>query len=105
MTKQIIEWAPFNLRDGADEAAMLRDAQVLQEEFLAKQPGFLRRELLKDGDSRYIDVLLWASMDQAQAAMSKIMESAACQAYFGHMRQEEAEAGAGVSHFRVLRAF
>jgi hypothetical protein len=42
-----IEWAPFTLAAGVNEATLLAASDVLQRDFLSKQPGFLHRELLK----------------------------------------------------------
>ena len=47
----VIEWAPFTLAESATEEELLAASAELQQEFLARQEGFLRRELLK-GEGR-----------------------------------------------------
>lgn len=105
MSNQVIEWAPFSVREGVAEAALIAASEKLQRDFLANQDGFLRRELVKGQDRSYVDLVWWSSMETAEAAMAKVMESAICREYFALMEPHQAEAGAGVLHFRSLRTY
>ena len=40
MTDQVLEWAPFRLKPGVDEATLLESSERLQRDFLARQEGF-----------------------------------------------------------------
>ena len=105
MSEECLEWAPFNLRPEISEADLLRAADALQNEFLLKQPGFVRRQLLRAGDGSYVDILWWSSPDAAHAAMAKVAESSVCNAYFEHMLVDEAAAGAGVALLTPIRSY
>lgn len=105
MTNHVVEWAPFSVREGVAEAALIAASEKLQREFLAGQDGFVRRELVKGQGRSYVDLVWWNSMETAEAAMTKVMESAVCREYFALMEPHQADAGAGVLHFRSLRTY
>ncbi|MGH6891042.1 MAG: hypothetical protein ACREEP_02170 [Dongiaceae bacterium] len=105
MTEHVVEWAPFSIRPGVAEAALIEASARVQKDFIAKQDGFVRRELIKGQDRGYVDIIWWRSMGTAEAAMAKVTESAACRDYFSLMEPNQAEAGAGVLHFRSLRTY
>src|SRR5688572_21363113 len=79
---QVVEWAPFQITSGASESELLAAASHLQEHFLAKQPGFLRRELLRWKNGCWVDIVYWADHHAADAAMKAAADSSACQSYF-----------------------
>jgi len=85
MTDQVLEWAPFRLKSGVDEATLLEMSGRLQRDFLAHQEGFVRRELIKGAEGAYIDLVWWASFAASQAAMKSAARSPMCRAYFGLM--------------------
>jgi hypothetical protein len=62
----VIEWAPFTLVEGIDEAKLLQASQALQADFLSQQKGFLRRELLKGKDNAWVDLIYWESPEAAE---------------------------------------
>src|ERR671911_765422 len=43
-------------------------------EWLRKRPGYLGRELLEDDNGQWVDLVRWATMDDALAAASAFME-------------------------------
>lgn len=102
MDGKVLEWAPFRLRPGADEAALLAASERLQADFLARQEGFLRRQLVKGTDGAYVDLVWWRSMAAAEAAMRKAAESAVCAAYFTLMDADHDKPGEGVLHFQEV---
>lgn len=105
MPGHVVEWAPFSVREGVAEAALIAASEKLQRDFLARQDGFVRRELVKGQDRNYVDLVWWNSMDSAEAAMSKVMESTVCREYFALMEPHQADAGAGVLHFQSVRTY
>lgn len=105
MNDQTIEWAPFRLRYGVDEDALLNASRQLQDEFLARQEGFIRRELIRGADGSYVDLVWWHSPDAARAAMRNAETSAVCGAYFDLMGADHSDPGAGVLHFRSVSAY
>lgn len=106
MSGYTIEWAPFTLAEGATEDQLLDASQALQDEFLAAQDGFIRRELLRAGERDWCDLVYWRDNDAAQRAMEQAAKSPVCFRYFHLMAGAEAvEAGAGVQHFVVRRTY
>ena len=104
---EAIELAPFRLRQGVTEDALLAAADAIQRDFLGRQPGFVRRELARGADGRWADVVYWADGAAAEAAMEKAGESAACRAYFELMTGANggADPGEGLLLLRRVRAY
>lgn len=105
MSAQILEWAPFRLKDGLGEGELLAASDALQRDFLVAQDGFVRRELVHKGEGEYVDLVWWTSQEAAEAAMKRAAGSTACSTYFSIMTTDAADPGAGVLHFRSLRAY
>ena len=102
----VIEWAPFRLADGVSESDLLRASDDLQAGFLANQPGFLRRDLLRGSDGQWVDLIYWADAASADRIMQIAMESRACLAYFRLMAGADGpDLAAGVLHYRRLKAY
>jgi hypothetical protein len=104
MSAKTIEFAPFRAKPGVDESTMLALSNRLEGEFLAQQPGYIRRELLKAEDGSFVDLVWWESPAAAEAAMTKVAESEVCAAYFAAMELASA-AEAGVSLYRQVRDY
>ena len=106
MATVTIEWAPFRLTDTADEARLLRASDALQAGFLAKQPGFIRRELLRGREGQWVDLVYWESEDAAARAMEQAANSPVCFEYFQLMAgADHADPGAAVFHFLRERSY
>ena len=78
----VIEWAPFRLRAGVGEAALLEASERIQHDFLVRQPGFMHRELARGAGGLWADVVHWADGAAAEAATAAAATSPACRAYF-----------------------
>lgn len=110
MENTILEWAPFNLREGVDETELLAASAELQAGFLMVQPGFIRRELVRQADGSFADLVWWQSRDAAEAAIRAAESSATCRKYFAIMAMPQpqpggSEAGHGVQHFASLAVY
>lgn len=106
MANVTIEWAPFRLIDSADEASLLRASDALQSGFLAKQPGFIRRELLKGKDGQWVDLVYWESPEAAARAVQEAANSPVCFEYFRLMGgADHADPGNGVLHFEKRKTY
>jgi hypothetical protein len=104
--KPCVEWAPFRLKAGVPDEALLRASTALQENFVARQPGFVRRELLRGPDGQWADLVVWQSREAALAIMDAVAASPACSAYFALMEgADHADPGAGVMHFECVRHY
>lgn len=101
-----IEFAPFTVAPGVDEAALIAASERLEREFLASAPGYLGRTLARLDGGRWADIVLWRSPEDAAAVLPRIPGSAACGAYFSCMvAADPHDPGAGVSLFRAVRAY
>ena len=102
----VVEWAPFRLAAGADEAALLAASEAVQRDFLQHQPGWLHRELLRGADGGWADLIFWKDEASATAAMSQAGSSPVCQTYFHLMEGgDSTDAGAGVLHLHRVRVY
>jgi hypothetical protein len=102
----VVEWAPFRLAAGAEEAALLEASEALQRDFLRHQPGFVRRELLRGADGQWADLVVWTDEPAATAAMRAAASSAVCSAYFHLMAAGDGmDGGTGVVHLHQVRAY
>jgi len=87
--KQVIEFAPFTLADGVDNASLWAASDTLQAEFLSQQPGFVKRDLLKSADGKWVDVIYWESMESVEQAMQNAPGNPAALKYFQLMSSSE----------------
>ena len=102
----VVEWAPFEVRQGVSKKALLEASALLQEEFLERQPGFLRRELLEQQDNQYVDIVWWERAEDAERAMKQAPTNRACQSYFAFMVEvDHTKPCQGVSHFRLVHRY
>lgn len=102
----VIEWAPFHLAPGVSEAALLAASKALQEDFLARQPGFVGRELLRGAGGRFVDMVRWGDRASAETAMVHSSRSAACARYFALMVPPDPSAPhAGVEHLEHVAGY
>ncbi len=99
-----VEWAPFIKINGVADDALIAAAESVTTEFLSHQKGFLKRELVKKSETEYADILHWKTKADAVAASANIENCEPCGKYFSLMDMEaSAKAGAGFSHYEILR--
>ncbi len=101
-----IEWAPFTLVEGVDEATLIAASDVLQTEFLSQQPGFIKRELLKGHNNQWVDIVYWNSRAEAEQAARNAANSPVCYKYFALMvGADHDDPNAGVLHFEQVKTY
>jgi hypothetical protein len=105
MSDQIIEWAPFKLKEGTTESDLIAASNRFQETFLGKQKGFVRRELLRKTSGEYVDLVYWKTSDDAGRAMASAEGSEATATYLSVMDANGGDAGDGVLHLQTLRPY
>ncbi len=69
-----VEAALFRLRPGTDRVAFLTAAEAVTID-LRRMPGYLDRELSEGDDGRWLDLVHWASMDEARRAADAILHA------------------------------
>jgi hypothetical protein len=84
-----------------DDAPLPAAADRVQTEFLSKQPGFIRRELLKGKENQWVDMIYWTCLEAAEQAERNAASSPVCSTYFTLM----AHADAGVLHFERVKTY
>lgn len=100
MTRGVIEWAPFRLVAGVTDDQLMAASQELQDVFLARQPGFVRRDLLRGRDGEWVDLVEWTDRASAEAVAKAAAQSPVCLAYFRLMvGGNDLDPASGVSHF------
>jgi hypothetical protein len=105
MENMCVEWAPFILVPGVGEAALLEASERLQIGFLDNLEGFLKRELLKEKEDHYVDVVWWRSREDAEAVMQTAFKHPICLDYFKLMVPPEGNPGEAVLHFRSIKTY
>jgi hypothetical protein len=102
----VVEWAPFAVKPGVGDGELIAASEALQNEFLSRQRGFIRRELLKGKNGQWVDLAVWESRDAADQAIRNAAESPACFQYFQLMADaDHDDPGAGVLHFKRIRKY
>lgn len=101
-----VEWAPFIKMENITDQQLVKAADTVNDEFISKQPGFIKRELVKKSATEYADIIHWSSKALALAAGNKVADCQPCIGYFMLMDMEQsAKAGAGFSHYQILKTW
>jgi hypothetical protein len=101
-TATYLEWVPFRAAPGVTADDLLAAADRLHHEFLAVQPGFLRRSLLRDDSGGFVDCVAWRSAADHAAAMAASMTHPVAHAFFACLADPDA-VGAAMQHFAIVR--
>jgi DNA polymerase III epsilon subunit-like protein len=104
MSKTIVEIATIRLKSGVTEQQLIETSDSFQS-FLDGVDGFLRRELLKQGDAGYADLVHWRDQAAADAMMALASTSPECLAYFELMDMDGMDPAEGVQHFASVAAY
>lgn len=97
---------PMQLKPGVNEAQLLEASEAFQENFVSKQPGFLRRILLKDGRGGYADLVFFESEEQFRRVAEAEATSPHCQALFQLMEPPDPNLpDMGVLGFQHLKTY
>ena len=99
-----IEWAPFIKASGVTDEQLLAKANIVNSDFLIKQKGFIKRELIKKDNNEYADVIYWETKSDAVTAGEKVNNCVKCGEYFELMTMG-AKAGEGFSHYNIIKSW
>ncbi|MFH5821466.1 antibiotic biosynthesis monooxygenase family protein [Georgenia sp. AZ-5] len=97
----IVEVSQFRLVPGADEDAFLAAAEETQTGFLATQPGFVGRELLRGPDGSWLDIVRFESADAAHAAFAAFVGHPSTSAFEAMLDPE----AVSMTHWAVARSW
>jgi hypothetical protein len=70
-----LEFGTFRLKAGVSESAMLAAAQVMENEFLRQEEGFLGHAILKGHDGAYVDLAFATSRAKAEEICGKWLQN------------------------------
>jgi hypothetical protein len=102
----VVEWAPFRLADGVTEHELLAASETLQREFVARQRGFIHRELLRGANGQWADLVHWEDEEAAHAVFAAAMDSPVCADYFKLMViPEGSDPATSVLHLHRVREY
>jgi hypothetical protein len=86
--QKVLELVVFRLGEGVSREQFLGTVDGVSR-WISRQPGFISRELAYDGDGdRWIEVVWWRSMAEAQAAAELAMGSDSCAPMFALIDME-----------------
>jgi hypothetical protein len=106
MNHQVLEFAPFDLADGISETELLDASEALQSEFLDRQDGFLKRELVRRDERHWVDIVYWRDKEAVERAMKNAEESPVCFRYFQLMiGADHDQPGSGVLLLEQVRSY
>jgi hypothetical protein len=91
MDKIVTVFAPVTLAKGISEAELLKASEKFQTEFVSKESGVLRRELVRKADGTYVDIVQFRSKEDFEAVSKKEMESPICMEFFSLMDMQAME--------------
>jgi hypothetical protein len=88
--EKVLELVVFKLKDGVSRDELLATVDDVSA-WIARQPGFISRELSHDaaGD-RWIEVIWWKTLEDAHAAAELATTSASCAPMFALIDMESA---------------
>lgn len=106
MPNTTIEWAPFEIADDVSDTNLIQASDRLQTEFVTKQPGFIRRELLKGQNGKWVDLVFWATPEDAEHAAKSAEHSESCHHYFQLMKAvDPKDPSVGILHFSHVKTY
>ena len=99
-----IEWAPFEVAQHVSDDQLIQAAADLEINFLQKQEGYLRRELLRGEGKQWVDLVYWSSQETATKAAQAANASDACLRCFSLMDGVE-DAVDGIFHYKQVKTW
>ena len=105
MTQAVTVLAPIKLAEGKTEADLLEASAIFQSDFVAHEPGILRRELVRDPKGGYLDIVQFRSLEDFKDVMKKEMESTVCLDFFAVMNMDDMGAEPEIDLYPVLATY
>ncbi len=87
-TNKVLELVVFSLRDGVTPEEFLQTVGPVSE-WAKGQPGFISRELIAADNDKWIEIVWWESLVQAEAAAEAAQSSDSCFPMFSKIQPED----------------
>ena len=98
--------APIRLIEGVTEQALLEASHAFQADFVSKQPGIVKRLLLRSKDGAYADLVFFESKAAADRVVEAEASSPHCAKFFSIMQPpDENLPDMGVLSFEQVTAY
>ena len=105
MNKPVTVIAPIKLAAGKSEADLLAASAKFQQQFVSQQPGLIRRELVRKCEGEYLDIVQFASQEDAEAIIEKEMQSPECHEFFSVMDMTMDDESGGIDFYPSLETY
>ena len=87
---KVLELVVYQLHKGVSREQFLGTNDAVSS-WIRQQPGFLSRELVYEAEGdRWVDVIWWETLEQAQAASERSMTSESCSPMFALINLDSA---------------
>jgi len=96
----MLEIVKFKAKEGIAEA-QFREAMISLDGTMKHQDGFLGRELLKNGEEGWIDIVRWENSAAARKAQEEVMQNQECLAVFALIDDDSIE----LDHYEPVHDF
>ncbi|MGH8869910.1 MAG: hypothetical protein ACRDYU_18175 [Actinomycetes bacterium] len=80
--------APFTLKPGITQEALLRRSDDFEEKFVQKQDGILKRILVQDAEGSYADIVFFEDQEAIDRVVEAEQNSEVCAAFFSIMEDD-----------------
>jgi len=82
---KVLELVVYKLNDGVSREEFLGTNGAVST-WISRQPGFISRDLVYDSEGeRWVDLIWWTTMEQAQAASDASLTSESCLPMFAQI--------------------
>jgi len=104
--KTTVEYAKFTLKEGVTETQVIAASHKFQEDFLVKQSGYIKRDLLHLEGREWVDIVYWASKEDADKVLKVCEKSSICSDYFSIMEPFDPKIpNGGVIHLELVKSY
>ncbi|MCF6278422.1 MAG: hypothetical protein L3J16_06725 [Anaerolineales bacterium] len=97
--------APIKLAAGKTESDLMAASEKFQTGFVDKEPGVLRRELVRTPNGDYLDIVQFRSAEDVGDIMEKEQKSEVCHAFFAVMDMSSVDMEAEMDMNQTLATY
>ncbi len=92
---KVLELVVFALNDGVTRDELLQSVDPVSE-WVAEQPGFISRQLTETDGGKWVEIVWWESLAEAETAAEAALSSERCSPMFSMIRLDDMVALHGV---------
>jgi heme-degrading monooxygenase HmoA len=100
MGMETIEFAEFRIAQGVDEKEFLKISDGIMPD-LRRQRGFLSRQLVKNDDGTWADIVRWKTLADALDLAESFAKIESCHNYLGMIDPSSVK----IRHFEQIRSY